>query len=89
MSEIKIFFLDGSFEIFHEDKTFKLYEKRLSDWEPVTSYFDVKSIVTLFKPSNKGMASEFMDSLADIEFFEDIETGSVYKVSSIVKMINL
>jgi len=89
MSKIKVFFSDSSFEVFHEDKTFNLYEKRVTDWEPVSSYLEVKNTVTLHNPTNRHMAVEFMESLANVEFFEDIETGSVYKVASIVKIVNL
>lgn len=88
MSKIKIFFSDGSVEVFDKDALFDLYEKRFTDWEPKSSYFSVKNSTVLLKSSNKSMAIDFMESLADIEFFTHNESGTVYKVSSIVKIVD-
>lgn len=87
MPTLKVTFADGSTEIFHEDQTFTAIVKK-ADRDSFSTTLSTN--YTLWDHHHDGLASNFMELLANSIFFFDVENPkTIYNSNSVVKFQNL
>lgn len=88
MPEIKVYFADGSTEIFHEEQTFTTVSFQQDNAvTPVHISPSLSENYSLWSHHHNGLFPSFLELLANSEFFFDVEKPDVYFNSkSVVKI---
>ncbi|MFZ6148091.1 hypothetical protein ACO0KD_05670 [Enterococcus avium] len=88
MPEIKVFFADGSTEIFHEDQMFTTVSFRQDNAvTPAHNSPSLSENYSLWSHHHNGLFPSFLELLANSEFFFDVEKPDIYFNSKLVVKI--
>ncbi|MDT2643199.1 hypothetical protein P7D52_10415 [Enterococcus dongliensis] len=91
MPEIKVYFADGTVEIFHEDQTFTAITFYQSNGvTPIHMNPSLSDNYSLWSHHHNGLFPSFLELLANSKYFFDIEKPDIYYNSgSVVKIESL
>lgn len=90
MPSIKVYFSDGSIEIFHEDQSLQTVVKRPDNEHPLRESVSQSEVFTLWSHHHDGLIPSFLEVLANSMYFFDIEKPEVYfNPAAIVKIKSL
>ena len=88
MLKINVTFSDGSSQIFIENQCFKTYFfKEMKGWTPPSFETIDGSMFTLSKKRSPNLVQNFLEILANSNFFFDVEKpDTIYNSQSIIKI---
>lgn len=90
MPKIKVYFSDGTFEIFHEEQTFMTFSNKDSNWQRAGELTDKVTIIRdkigLHSQENTGLRESLFEILANSDYFCDVENPDIiYSKNAVVK----